>query len=481
MRSIVTCVLLFCSSVALAADRPNIVFLMADDQCAYSLGCYGNEDVKTPNIDRLAEQGMVFDNYYTTTAICMASRATAMTGLVEYRTGCNFDHGPLTRDKWEKSYPILLRKAGYKTAFAGKFGFVVVDAAGERKGVLPEDEFDSWGGGPGQTNYATAKNKSMVKYADEYPHSTLSYGAFGRDFVNESAEGDAPFCLSISFKAPHKPATPDPRFDDVYAGDIFKKPANYGREHGEHFSIQSRQGRQYERFFSWNYADKYDEVMAIYHQQIYAIDVAVGMIREALKKTGADKNTVIIYTSDNGFFCGSHGYGSKVLPYEESSRVPMIVFDPRHENSGKQLRSDALTGNVDIAPTILELAGVKTPKNLDGQSLMTLYDDPEAAIHESLPLINVWGPAACHSLAVVTKDRKYIYWPYEGRDMTPTEELYNTTDDPLELSELSKKSQHADELKSMRALYDAAVEEWRAQTVKYNDYERFGDFFDRQK
>jgi len=463
----------------LAAERPNIVFLMADDQCCYSMGCYGNPDVKTPNLDQLAREGMVFDNHYDTTAICMASRASVMSGMLEYKAGCNFSHGPLTQDKWEKSYPVLLRTAGYRTAFAGKFGFEVVSAPDAKDGRLPADDFDRWGGGLGQTSYDTSKNKSMAKYADEYPHSTLSYGAFGRDFIKEVAGSDEPFCLSISFKAPHKPATPDPRFDDVYAGKTFQKPANYGRENGLHFSEQSRQGRQYERFHSWNYSDKYDEVMAIYHQQVYGIDVAIGMIRSVLEEAGVKGNTVIFYTSDNGFLCGSHGYGSKVLPYEEASRVPLIVFDPRHPNSGRQLRTNALTGNVDFAPTILALVGITPPSQMDGRNLMKIYDDPKAAIHESLPLINVWGPEAVHSLAVVTRDAKYIFWPYGEKDMTPTEELYDNAKDPLELANLAQSEAYSATLNTMQSLYDQQLEKWRDQAVDYNDYQRFGLIFDR--
>src|SRR5210317_1651406 len=107
------------------AERPNLVFFLTDDQSTYSLGCYGNKDVKTPHIDQLAADGMVFDNHYDTTAICMASRATVMTGMYEYKTGCNFSHGNMKPEVWKKSYPVLLREAGYMTAFAGKFGFVV--------------------------------------------------------------------------------------------------------------------------------------------------------------------------------------------------------------------------------------------------------------------------------------------------------------------------------------------------------------------
>jgi len=430
------CCFLFASgpSPSRAAEtRPNILFLMADDQCTYSMGCYGTPGALTPNLDQLARDGMAFDNHYDTTAICMASRASVMTGLLEYRTGCNFGHGPLLKSHWQQSYPVLLKKAGYQTAFAGNFGFLVANKPNQR-GKLPNSDFDRWGGGPGQTSYVTKRNPSIAHYAEDYPHSTLAYAAFARDFINQAAKGSNPFCLSISFKAPHRPVTPDPKFDLIYQGKTFTKPKNFGRENGAHFSRQSRQGRQYARFHTWNYSTDYNGVMAKYYQQIYAIDVAVGRIRETLEKTATAENTVIIYTSDNGFLCGSHGYGSKVLPYEEASRVPLIIYDPRHANSGKGLRCSALTGNVDFAPTILDLADVEPPANLDGRSLLPLYNDPQKSIHESLPLINVWGPEKVHSMSVVTKDWKYIYWPYGADGFEPVEELYHTAKDPLELT-----------------------------------------------
>ena len=118
--------LLMCvASLANAADKPNIVFLFADDQNRLSVGCYGNSEVQTPNMDGLARDGMVFDKHYNTTAICMASRCNVMTGMYEYKTGTNFTHGNMKPEIWAKSYPILLRDAGYYTAFAGKFGFEV--------------------------------------------------------------------------------------------------------------------------------------------------------------------------------------------------------------------------------------------------------------------------------------------------------------------------------------------------------------------
>ncbi|MGJ8641218.1 MAG: sulfatase family protein [Opitutaceae bacterium] len=474
--AVLTCLFVHSS---FADDRPNIVYLMADDQSTYTMGCYGNPDVQTPNLDRLADVGIAFDNHYVTTAICMASRASVMTGMYEYKTGCNFDHGDMLTATWKQSYPLLLREAGYTTAFAGKFGFELKDTPEGDKLELPADDFDRWGGGPGQTAYKTSKNASMRAYAKEYPHATLSYGAFGRDFIRDSAKSGKPFCLSISFKAPHRPTKPDPQFDHVYAGKTFQKPANYGRENGAHFSKQSQQDRQYERFHAWKYSSKYDKVMATYHQQIYAIDVAVGMIREALEAQGVADNTVIIYTSDNGFFCGSHGYGSKVLPYEESTRVPLIIYDPRHKNSGKALRSEALTGNIDFAPTMLALAGLPAPDTMDGRDLMKLYDDPDAAIHESLALINVWGKSPTHAMAVVTKDMKYIHWGYAAEGFEVTEELYHLEKDPLELVDHSGNPEYRKVMQTMRETYDQHLEHWQAEAVSYNNYQIFGSLFDR--
>ena len=483
LRSIFACLTLIAIAnlpVACGANdaRPNIVFLLTDDQSTYSVGCYGNPDVKTPNMDALAADGMVFDRHYDTTAICMASRANIMTGKYEYKTGCNFEHGPLRKDLWRQSYPMLLRDSGYLTAMAGKIGFEVVPVVGQ-KSALPDEDFDAWGAGPGQTSYQTAKNRSMKKYADRYPHSTLSYAAFAEDFIASAAKSDKPFCLSISFKAPHRPDTPDKTFDDVYAGKTFTKPANFGREYGQHFSLQSQQGRQFDRFHSWNYSDKYDEVMRRYHQQIYAVDVALGRIRESLTKHGVAQNTVVIFTSDNGFLCGSHGYGSKVLPYEEASRVPLIMYDPRHANSGKNIRCGQLTGNIDFAPTILSLAGLEIPEEVDGRSLTPLYDDPEQPIHNSLALINVWGPEKVHSLAVVTRTMKYVYWPYDKNEFRPTEELYDLATDPLELKNIADDQERDTDLRKMRAMYDSAVARWKADAVEFHNYRKFGTVFQR--
>lgn len=461
----------YCIAAGEAKEQPNIVFLLADDLCSYSVGCYGNKDVLTPNIDKLGRDGVIFDKHYNTTAICMASRANVLTGMYEYKTGCNFVNGDLSAEVWEKSYPVLLRKKGYLTAFAGKFGIEV-----KEKGLC-ESDFDFWGGGPGQTNYKTAKNKSMTKYAEKYPHSTLSYGAFGQDVIEEANKRNKPFCLSISFKAPHKPATADPRFNHIYAGKSFTKPANFGRKFAEHLAPQSKTGRQYPRFSDWKYDTDYDGEMAKYHQQVYAIDVAVGMIREKLDAMGV--SAVIIFTSDNGYICGSHGYGSKVLPMEESSRTPLIIYNPYEDNQIENRRSSELTGNIDMAPTILDLAGIQAPSNMDGKSLLPLYKNQKASGHDQMAFMNCWSNKATTSLTCLTKQYKYTYWWYQDESMKPTEELFDTQNDPLELKNLATDSKNLEVLKMMRKKYDQEIVKWNNEVADNKVYKDFGILFDR--
>lgn len=464
-----------CSQDATLNKKPNIIFLLTDDQSTITMGCYGNDKVRTPNLDQLATDGVIFDRHYVTTAICMASRANIFTGLYEFRTGCNFNKGDLTRKLWETSYPMRFKQAGYRTAFAGKFG---IQIEGEKQ--LPSQDFDLWGGGPGQTNYATARNPAIKQYAKTHPHSTLAYAAFSKDFIEQSVNAKVPFCLSISFKASHRPVQPDPKFDSVYENTIFPKPKNYGRENGLHLAEQSKTGRQYTRFEEWGYSDDYVEVMRKYNQQIFGVDVAVGEIRAALKRQGVENNTVIIFTSDNGFLCGSHGYGSKVIPYDESTRVPLIIFDPRHPSSGKRIRCDSLTGSIDLSPTMLDLAGIPEPENIDGVSLTPLLEAPTKPVRESLSLMNFWGPDTAHSFGVVTNSWKYLYWYSQEDDMLATEELFDMNQDSNELTNAASDDSNLEALNKMRNLYDQHLYEINDNAVR-PVYRKYKDLFDRKQ
>ena len=469
-------------AVAAAADRPNLVFFFADDQAYDTLGCYGNPDVRTPRIDALAARGVCFDRHYNSTSICMASRASVMTGLYEYRTGCNFSHGPLVRALWERSYPVRLRAAGYRTAFGGKFGFAVVDQPGDKGSEgryedLPMADFDFWVGGTGQTSFDTAKNKYLARFAKDYPHSSRAYGAAGAEFVRESVAASKPFCLSVFFKAPHKPAQPDPAFDAVYKDTHFRKLPNYGRAAGEHLAPQHKLGRQYPRFEQWGYDkdETYQRELRLYHQQIHGIDAAVGMVMDELERRGVAGDTVVIYSSDNGYFNGSHGLGSKVLPYEEGARVPLIVSDPQAPGQ-HGTRRGAVTGNIDIPATLLDYAGLDAD-GMDGRSLRPVVEGRAERAREALTLVQVWGPVGTYSLGVVNESHKYIHWPY-AEGMEASEELFDLGSDPYELRNVVEDPDQAGALAVMRRAYAEALAHWRSEGVDHNGYAGLDTFFD---
>lgn len=457
----------------LAATRPNIVFLFSDDQTARAVGCYGNADVITPHLDQLAREGVRFTNHYNTTSICMASRSCVMTGLYEYRHGCNFSHGDLERRFMEQSYPVRLRQEGYYTGFAGKIGFVLQGEKFEALAPL----FDQWAGGPGQTFYETEKNPGIAKYAAQYPQCSRAYGAWGIDFFRAAQQSGKPFCLSISFKAPHLPFSPDPEDLKLYAGKKFTRPPNYGVENAKHLSAQVKTSRAWTSYREW--INDYDNSAAHYYALITGVDVAVGMLRAELKRLGLADNTVIIFTSDNGYNSGSHGFGDKVIPYEEGSKSPLIIYDPRLPRQHAGAVSEAVTANVDMAATIFALSGVPAPAGIDGRSLLPLLTQPQGRVREALPLFNFWGTASAQSMAVVTPEWKYIHWYYGGDGMKPTEELFHVGRDRFEMANLAGDPSQAGPLARMRRHYDEELAAIKAKVVAGHGYEDYPVLFDR--
>ncbi|MEM1063457.1 MAG: sulfatase-like hydrolase/transferase, partial [Planctomycetota bacterium] len=411
-----------------AADfvQPNVVFLVSDDHQASALGCMGNAEIETPRLDGLAARGVLFDRCYATSAICMASRATVLTGMYEFKTGCNFLTGPFRADDWADSYAVRLREAGYRIGFAGKWGM-------PSKGFDQAEGFDAWGGfaGSGQGSYRTAKNPSLRPYAKESPHVTRALGAFGRDFIAAVEDDDRPFCLSLSFKAPHKPHDDIDRADAVrYAGTVFPEPPGYGPAGAALLPLQPKLGRHYLQRDEWA-PDRYQSHLRAYYQLISGVDTAVGMVLDALERHGVADNTLVIYTSDNGYHCGAHGLQGKVLPYETGARIPLIVFDPRLPESARGRRSGAVVGNIDFAPTILAAAGLDPPGRADGVDLGPLLTGEADRVRDSLGLIQAWDVRdrdMTKALAVAGEDWKYIRWCYADENVPPAEELYARSD-----------------------------------------------------
>ena len=462
--------------------RPNIIFLMSDDQRWDLMGCMGNPIIKTPNMDRLAAEGVLFENAFLTTSICMASRASVMLGQFESRHQCNFErpsNRTISYAEFDKSYPCLLQKAGYRTGFIGKFGFAVSkdkilncplnpDGSRYSKGHLwkkqeymPADKFDAWYGFPGQGGY--------FPKGEDGKHLTQIMGEQAREFF-ESCEPGQPFCLSISFKAPHGPTQPDPAYKDMYKDLKIPRQINDGDEYFEKLPKVVREYWRGRRVYQREAGtEKYQGFMERHYQCISGIDVVIGQIRDELRRLKLDDNTVIIYTSDNGYFCGSKGLGGKCLLYEESIRTPLIVFDPRLDVSKRGIRRRELVVNIDFAPTMLDMAGVKIPATMQGTSLLGLVKGEQKmwrdlTFHENyftshfMPALSNAGSwrqkvleRSVRCKAVRTKRWKYIRY---FEQLPVVEELFDIQNDPIEAYNLVEKPEYTGVLVRLRKLCD---------------------------
>jgi len=352
-------------------NHPNIVFLMTDDQRWDAMGCMGNRVIQTPQMDRLASDGVLFTNCFVTTSICCVSRASVLTGQHARRHGVsglgednNCFRKTLSAESMAQTYPALLRKVGYSTGFVGKWGI------GHRK-PLPVDQFDYWRGFDGQGSYFDTKGDTTKE------HLTARMGKQAAEFITQSAKANKPFCLSVSFKAPHAWRSSgrvwtewDRKYADLYEGKPMPvgktaTPEMYEKLHP--ILKRSFGGPDGKKWV--NDREELDFQLRGYYRLITGVDAALGTIRNALKDLGIAENTIIIFTSDNGHLFGDHGLHGKWVMYEESIRVPLIIYDPRLPKSLQSSRRAEMVLNIDMAPTILEMAGLPIPNDVQGRSL----------------------------------------------------------------------------------------------------------------
>jgi arylsulfatase A-like enzyme len=417
------------------ANRPNVLFLLADDLRWDALGCAGDRLAKTPNIDALAARGTLFRNHFVTTSICCVSRASIFSGQFARRHGINDFVTPFTPEAFARTYPALLRKAGYRTGFIGKFG------VGER---MPDKEFDYWRGFPGQGNYFT-KGSPI--------HLTQRMGDQAKEFL--SATDPRPFCLSISFKAPHsqdgagREFPPDPREEKLFAETEFPLPPT---AHDEFYRALPEFARKSEGRTRWQRRfatpEMFQNTVRDYYRLVTGIDREVGRIIDALRERKLADNTLIVFTSDNGFFLGDRGMAGKWLMYEPSIRVPLIVADPSVPAGSRPQTVDAMTLNVDFAPTLLDYATVSAPASMQGRSLRPLLHGDKIEwrsewFYEHHTLPNIIPP----SEGVRTAKWKYLRWV--GVDPA-VEELYDLTTDPTEQHNLATSARYRETLDDLR-------------------------------
>ncbi len=406
---------------AASGAPPNLLFLLTDDHRWDALGCMGNPVVRTPHIDALARGGTLFRNAFVTTSICCASRATLLTGQYARRHGVHDFATPLTPAQLDETYHDCLRRAGYRVGFVGKYG--VGDNA-----EPPADRFDSWGGFRGQGRY--------FPQGEDGPHLTDIQAGQAVEFLEACAPGE-PFCLSVSFKAPHQ-QDEDPRqylyaarHRALYAEATVPVPPTATDEDFRRlptFLRESEGRRRWAQRFAT--PESYQEMVKAYFRLITGVDDAVGAMLGALARRGLRENTVVVFMGDNGCFLAEHGLADKWLMYEESIRVPLVIHDPRVPDAARGRSRGEMVLNLDIAPTLLSLAGVAAPERMQGMDLAPLTRG------ESPPWREEWfyehlfpHPGIPKSEGVRTEH--HAYWRYLEAE-ADAEWLFDLAADPHE-------------------------------------------------
>jgi arylsulfatase A-like enzyme len=438
-----------------AGSRPNIIFLLTDDQRWDTLGCMGNRIIQTPHIDALSAQGVTFTNQFVTTSICMSSRASIFTGQYERTHGMTEFSKRLSDAQFANTYPALLRAAGYRTGFIGKYG---LDGQ-----PLPADRFDFWRGFRGQGRYLGPN--------DTGPHLTRTMGDQALEFL-DSSPASQPFFLQVSFKAAHvqdedpRQFIPDPATAGMYRDVEFPLPKTADPKYLSMLPIEVHQSENRRRWaVRFSTPELYQRSVKAYFRLISEVDREVGRIRDMLKSRNQSANTVIIFSSDNGFYLSEHGLAGKWIPHEESLRVPLIIHDPRTtaNSAARGTRRSEITLNIDIAPTILRLAGLPVPSSIQGRDLAPLLQGStrppswRTEFFYEHAFTNNWIPRT-----EGIRDTRWKYFRYV--DIQPNfEELYDLSTDPQETTNLARNPKFARELQRLRNRWQT----WRDHLTTY--------------
>jgi arylsulfatase A-like enzyme len=422
---------------AAPVERPNILFVLTDDQRWDALGCAGNRVIQTPTLDGIARDGVRFANAFATTPICAASRASILTGLYERTHGYTFTKPPLARRVTSQSYPALLRKAGYRTGFIGKLG-VAVEEGAER------EMFDVF-------------QPSLLPFfqdiGGERKYLTDLHADQAIEFLRGGQPGQ-PFCLSVSFWAPHadddKPEQYfwPARLDGLYRDATVQPPPTsepaFFDSLPEFLKNTMNRTRWHWRFDA---PEKYQRMVKGYYRMITALDGAVGRMLNELQRLGLDRHTVVVFASDNGYFLGDRGYADKWTMHEQSIRVPFLVKDPRLPASRRGRVLHQMVLNTDVAPTLLALAGLPVPSPMQGRPLTGILAGRPETWRKEIFTEHLWdNPEIPRTEAVRTERWKYIRYPQHPE----FEELYDLDADFWERRNLAGNTQSQARLGELR-------------------------------
>ena len=426
---------------------PNVVLIYVDDLRADGLSATGNPWIKTPHIDRLASEGMIFENAFVTTSLCCPGRVSVLTGKYAHATGVTDNQPERDFQLRHRTFVDLLDHKGFETAFIGKWHLPNPDAN-------PQRSFDHWVSFEGQGEYfdpVLNVNGDLAQVEGSNADVLTDHAV---RWLRER-EGDDPFFLFLSFKNCHTPWDPPLRHRGLLDDVEIPLPESFHDDPDE-LPLPWRSSRLSRRNRGAHpHPEYYQALVRRYFELILGVDEAVGRVLEVLEERAVLEDTLILFTSDNGYLLGEHGFIQKGHSYEPSLRVPLLLRYPRRIQAGT--RSAAITLNVDIAPTVLALAGIDIPTDMHGVDLAPLWASDGTSPpgwREEFLYIAPWfqDNGVPRELALHRGRWKYVRF-LEG---TISEALFDLREDPDERANLAGLEDAADELMVSR---DAIVVE----------------------
>ncbi len=456
--------------VAAANGKPNFLFVMVDDMAPDAIFHNRFDFLETPNLQRLADEGAVFNNMMVTTSLCSPSRASILTGTYSHIHGVRYNETQDPEPHLEQ-FPQALRKIGYKTAMVGKWHM-----AGH---ASPRPGFDYWLSFKGQGVYYNPELNINGEVVKEKGYITDILTDKAVDFISEN-END-PFCVLLWHKACHAPFEPAERHKNAFPDAQIEEPESWSINFSDRPTWMRREKIYGPHYKKWVASEGLEVPTQIPPQKwappaqwlnmlrcLLAVDEGVGRVMDLLEEQGRLDNTVVIFMADNGWFYGEHRRGDKRLAYEESIRVPFAMRYPAKLKAGKPI--DGMVANIDIGPTLLELAGATIPKTMQGESFVPEMEGK--AEGRTDPFFYVYfqekyAPAIPTTLSIRTPEWKYIHLPYESAAEGNVDELYRLSKDPNEMKNLIDSPESAAQLKKMQQLLANAMEKYEYTEPPY--------------
>ena len=495
-----------CTPEKKESSRPNILFIMSDDHAYQAISAYGYGLNETPNIDRLAKEGAIFTKASVTNSICAPSRAVLLTGKHSFLNGKVDNVQPFNWD--QPNFPKLMQANGYQTAMIGKIHLDGIPQGFDFSMVLP-----------GQGHYYNPDFLINGERIRKEGYCTEIITETTLDWLKNKRDPDKPFCLLYHHKAPHRNWLPAPKYVNLYDNVTFEPPTNFFDDYEGRGTAAKEQEMQIHGHAMWGHDFKLivdpdgdttnfirdinrmnDEQRAIwmdayeqenqqflnnmpegkdlalwkfnryikdYLRTIKSVDDGVGEVLDYLDQAGLDENTVVVYTSDQGFYLGEHGWFDKRFMYEESFKTPLLMRFPKEIKPGTKI--GRLVQNLDFAPTFLDYAGIEAPEEMQGESFRKLvagktdkWRDAVYYTYYEYPSVHM----VKRHYGVATERYKLMHFYYDIDEW----EMYDLEIDPLEMKNIYDDPDYA----GVRQMLHKKLEELREY---YGDSDELNDMF----